>query len=135
MNGRFSYLNAGDEIGVVRYNRSYGGFVSSQFGTVTKVNGHGHIFVNVGKDEDLRFTKNGEQYRNERFGVSLVDPDRLRTELAVEQTRRNRASIVREIESTLKSGWSYSGTWHPSEERIDALKDLVAKLEESAKES
>jgi hypothetical protein len=115
----------GETVGVVR--RSRYGLVSSQFGTVTKINGYGHIFVQAGERE-FRFTRRGAAYKAE-YGPSLCNADMLRKEIERETLRKDRASIAREIEQELKSGWSYSGTFHASAERIDTLKTLLGNLE------
>lgn len=117
----------GDEVGIVRRNRSYGGISTAKFGTVSKINGHGHIFVQAG-DETLCFNKRGDSYKNE-WGPRLTHAAQLRTELAVEAVRREQARIAREIEQTLKDGYAYSGRFFASQERVDTLKNLVAQLE------
>jgi len=33
------------------------------------------------------------------------------------------------MEQALKEGWSYSGTFHVSQERVDTLKNLLAEME------
>ena len=119
-------LNAGDEVGIARHNRY--GFASATFGHVVKINGHGHIYVDTGKGDYVRFDKRGNAYKN-NWGPSLVDAAKLREQLAAEQVRKDRSRVAREMEQALKDGWSYSGTWHPSQERIDTLKNLVAELE------
>lgn len=118
----------GEEVGVVRRNRNYGGLISTRFGTVTKINGHGHIFVQTGEQE-LRFTRRGYAYKNEDFGPSLCDADKLRKEIAQEERRKEQVRIACAIEQTVKEGYSYSGRFHAAQERIDALKNLLAELE------
>jgi glycine/D-amino acid oxidase-like deaminating enzyme len=119
-------LNAGDEVGIAR--RSRYGLASAAFGRVVKINGHGHIYVDLGKGDYVRFDKNGNAYKNS-YGPSLVDADKLRKEIAQEERRKDRARVAREMEQALKDGWSHSGTWHPSQERIDTLKNLIAEME------
>jgi hypothetical protein len=102
--------------------------MSARFGIVTKINGHGHIFVQL-NDSEKRFNKHGEEYKNERFGDSLVDADKLEKYLDDEAKRKAVASVARKIENTMKEGWSYSGTWHKSDDRIAELKSLIAELE------
>ena len=117
----------GEEVGIVRRNRTYGGLSMACFGTVTKINGHGHIFVQSG-DIEYRFTKTGHAYQNE-WGPRLTLAALLRAEMAHEAERKERARVARELEAELKAGWSYSGTFHASEERVAALKNLVSELE------
>ena len=123
----------GETVGIVRYNRTYGGIVSSRFGTVSKVNGHGHIVVQC-DDKEYRFTKRGAAYKDS-YGPSLIDAAQLRAELARETERKERARLARELEAELKSGWSYSGTFHATAERIAAMKNLLADLEKVAVDS
>lgn len=123
-------VQVGETVGIVRYNRTYGGILFSKFGTVSKVNGHGHIFVQC-DDREYRFTKQGNAYRDS-YGPSLIQADRLSKELAREAERKERAQLARELEAELKSGWSYSGTFHATAERIAAMKNLLADLEKVA---
>jgi hypothetical protein len=118
--------SVGEEVGIVRNSR-YGGFLTSRFGTVTKINGHGHIYVQSG-DQEFRFNRRGNPYKD-NFGPSLCHAAQLRAELARDGQRKERARIAREIEQKLKEGWSYSGTFHASEERIGNIKSLIADLE------
>jgi hypothetical protein len=117
----------GEEVGIVRRNCAYGGLSMARFGTVTKINGHGHIFVQSG-DTEYRFTKTGHAYRDE-WGPRLTLAALLRAEMAHEAGRKERARVARELEAELKAGWSCSGTFHATEERVAALKNLVAELE------
>ena len=117
----------GEEVGIVRRNRTYGGLSMARFGTVTKINGHGHIFVQS-EDKEYRFTKTGDAYKD-NWGPHLIHAASLRAEMAREAERKERARVARELEAELKAGWSYSGTFHATEERIAALKTLVAELE------
>ena len=118
----------GEEVGIIRRNRSYSGLSMARFGTVSKINGHGHIYVQCGEHE-LRFTRRGDSYKSENYGPHLCHADLLRVEIAREEQRKNRARLAREMEQTLKDGWSYSGTFHVSQERVDTLKNLLADLE------
>ncbi len=120
-------IKVGEEVGVVRRNRTYGGLSMARFGTVTKINGHGHIFVQCG-DTEYRFTKRGNAY-NDNYGPGLTHAASLRAELARDNCRKERARLARELEAELKAGWSYSGTFHATDERIVAMKNLLAELE------
>jgi hypothetical protein len=119
-------MNIGQEVGIARSTRY--GYMSIQYGHVVKINGYGHIYVDTGKGDYIKFDKNGKSYKND-YGPSLVDAVKLRAYEVAETKRKKVAETVRSIERTIKDGWSYSGTWHTSEERIKALKEAVAELE------
>ena len=121
-------ITVGEEVGIVRRNRSYGGLSMARFGTVTKINGHGHIYVQSG-DQEYRFTRRGGAYKDD-YGPHLCHAAQLRAELAREEERKTRARLAREMEQTLKDGWSYSGTFHVSQERVAQMKALVAEMEQ-----
>lgn len=125
-NGDF-VIAVGEEVGVGRWHHSSGRILNSKFGTVTKINGHGHIFVQVG-DEILCFNKRGLPYKNE-WGPSLIHAAQLRSQLEIDARRQEQVRIAREIETKMKEGYSYSGRFFVSQDRVDALKNLVAELE------
>lgn len=124
--GEFA-TKVGEEVGVVRRHSRDGTVLSSKFGTVTKINGHGHIFVQSG-DTEYRFTKTGDAYKD-NWGPSLMHAAQLRAQIAADERRREQVRVARAMEQTLKEGYSYSGRFFPTAERIDALKNLVAEME------
>lgn len=117
----------GEEVGIVRQHSRDGTILMSRFGTVTKINGYGHIFVQVG-DEERRFDKTGKAYKD-RWGPSLMHAAQLRKHQASEAIRKEQVRIARAMEQELKNGYSYSGRFFPTPERIDALKYLLAEME------
>ena len=119
-------IEVGKEVGVVRRG-GRGNVLDGKFGVITKINGHGHIFVKVGENE-LRFHRNGDAYKND-WGPCICHAEQLRVEMKRDVERKEVAKTAREIEETLKSGWNYSGNWFASKERVETLKNLVAKLE------
>lgn len=119
-------IAVGEEVGLVRFHR-HGNVLFSKFGTVTKINGHGHIFVQVG-DTEYRFTKTGNAYKDQ-WGPNLIHAAQLRMKLAAEERRKEQVRVARAMEQTLKEGYSYSGRFFASEERVTALKNLLADLE------
>jgi hypothetical protein len=120
-------VSVGETVGVVRRNRTYGGFISAAYGTVSKINGHGHIFVQLGNTEH-RFTRRGYAYKDD-YGPGLMHADQLRREQAQDDVRKEQVRIARAMEQELKEGYSYSGRFFPTAERIAALKNLLADLE------
>ena len=117
----------GEEVGIVRQHRTSGTLLTARFGTVTKINGHGHIFVQSG-DREFVFNKRGNAYKDD-YGPSLMHADRLRYIQASEERRKEQVRIARAMEQELKEGYSYSGRFFPTAERIAALKNLLAEME------
>jgi hypothetical protein len=124
--GEFA-IKVGEEVGVVRRHSRDGTVLSSKFGIVTKINGHGHIFVQSG-DTEHRFTKTGDAYKD-NWGPSLIHAAQLRAQLAAEERRKEQVRVARAMEQTLKEGYSYSGRFFVSQERIDKLKEVLAEME------
>jgi hypothetical protein len=120
--------SVGEEVGVVRQHSRDGTILNSWFGTVTKINGHGHIFVQRG-EEELRFDKQGNAYKD-KWGPSLMDAAKLRSHLAADARRKEQVRLARAMEQTLKDGYSYSGRFFVSQERVAALKNLLAEMEQ-----
>ena len=118
----------GDEVGIVRQHSRTGDVLNSSFGTVTKINGYGHIFVKNG-EEEMRFDKQGNAYKNQ-WGPSLMNAAKLRSVLAANARRKEQVRLARAMEQTLKEGYSYSGRFFVSQERVAALKNLLAEMEE-----
>ena len=116
----------GETVGIVRQHR-HGTILMSRFGTVTKVNGHGHIFVQS-EDKEYRFTKTGDAYKDS-YGPSLMQAAKLRMIQESETRRKEQVRVARAMEQTLKEGYSYAGRFFPTAERIAALKNLLSELE------
>jgi hypothetical protein len=124
-------VSVGETVGVVRRNRTYGGFISAAYGTVSKINGHGHIYVQLG-DQEYRFTRRGYAYKDD-YGPGLMHAAQLRVEQAREEKRKTINTVARELEQKVKEGWGYSGTFHATAELVEELEALVAKLKENVK--
>ena len=116
----------GETVGIVRQHR-HGTILMSRFGTVTKVNGHGHIFVQS-DDKEYRFTKTGDAYKD-NYGPSLMQAAKLRMIQESETRRKEQVRVARAMEQELKEGYAYSGRFFPTAERIAALKTLLAEME------
>ena len=116
----------GETVGIVRQHR-HGTILMSRFGTVTKVNGHGHIFVQC-DDQEYRFTKTGDAYKDS-YGPSLMQAAKLRMIQESETRRKEQVRVARAMEQELKEGYAYSGRFFPTAERIAALKNLLAEME------
>jgi len=118
--------SVGETVGIVRQHR-HGTILMSRFGTVTKINGHGHIYVQCG-DQEYRFTRRGYAYKDD-YGPGLMQAVKLRMIQEGETRRKEQVRIARAMEQELKEGYSYSGRFFPTQERIAALKNLLADLE------
>jgi hypothetical protein len=122
-------ISVGEEVGIVRRHSGYGTLLTAMFATVTKINGHGHIFVQWDNGEkEMRFTRTGDAYKNDH-GPRLTHAASLRAEIARENQRKAKVRLAREMEQELKNGWSYSGTFHVNKERLDTLKNILAEME------
>jgi hypothetical protein len=121
-------IGVGDEVGIVRHGRN-SGILSSKFGTVTKINGHGHIFVQSG-DQELRFDRRGSAYKD-TYGPDLIHAAQLRAQLVEENRRKTQSKLAREIEQTVKGGFGYNGRFFTTKERLDEIKCLVSQLEKT----
>ena len=119
--------SVGETVGIVRQHRNSGTIRMSRFGTVTKINGHGHIFVQS-DDREFVFNRRGAAYKDD-YGPNLMHAAQLRKIMESEARRKEQVRIAREMEQTLKEGYSYSGRFFPSPERIAQLKNLLAEME------
>ncbi len=117
-------VKVGEEIGLIRES-STGTIYQSFFGTVTKINGYGHIFVKSG-DKEFRFTKDGRLYK-EKYGPSLIDADKLRRLVDMENQRKEQTRLGREMKQILENQFTYSGSFHISRKFIELMEN---KLEE-----
>jgi len=119
--------SVGETVGIVRQHRTSGTLLTARFGTVTKINGHGHIYVQSG-DQEYRFTRRGYAYKDD-YGPGLMHAAKLRSIQASETRRKEQVRIARAMEQELKEGYSYSGRFFPTAERIARLKTILAEME------
>lgn len=126
-------VQIGQEVGFYRQS-SRGNLLSADFGTVTKINGHGHISVlSQGEIANVTriFDKNGNQRgigRHLDGGLRLIEAQNLRTRLAEQTAARDRRNKAKELEQKLKDMWSYGGDFHITESRKAELKALIDAL-------
>ncbi len=113
----------GDMVGYFRVGGTGGRMMDVGFGKVTKINGHGHIFLDTGKV----FTKHGDE-RGNKYGVCLVDAGHLRKRVADEQARQDKAILVRNLIQKLQGSFSYSGTVHIDGDTKQELLAMVNSL-------
>jgi hypothetical protein len=120
-------VEVGEEVGVARCTRY--GFQSHRFGTISKVNGHGHIFVALADGKELRFDKHGDAYKD-KYGPSLFTAAHLRNDLAVAAKHREQRATAIALQSAVQGGFTGSGRFWATPQRIAEIKELLNKLEE-----
>lgn len=123
-------VQIGQEVGFYRQS-SWGNLLSADFGTVTKINGHGHISVlTQGETANVTriFDKNGNQRGFEYGGLRLIEAQNLRTRLAEQTAARDRRNKAKDLENMIKSMWTYGGDFHITESRKAELKALIDAL-------
>lgn len=124
-------LVVGAEVGVARYTR-YGTLDNPRFGRVTKINGYGHIEVDVEGLGLRKFDKYGKPYKSTTsFGQVLQDATHLRSAMAAEAVKKEQARLAHEIDKTMSDAWTYDGRWHANADRIAHLRFLLDRMEET----
>ena len=121
------------EVGIVRYARFGFSPIFSAIGTVTKINGYGHIFVKASHGKEYRFDKYGNEYKVEYGGKSLTDPNALRALLQRNEKAGAVTRAANELLEQIKDGFSGDRRFHATEERLNALQDALNKIKEMAK--
>ena len=114
-------LNVGDEVGFGRNARF--GLISTGFGRVTKINGHGHITLDTGKV----FDKHGKE-RGTNYGVNLIDADALRVSIAQADEQRERRDRIRALQDKVASLAGLGGRFEVLPEDKAELLALVNAL-------
>ena len=106
---------------------------SSGFGTITKINGHGHIIVKMevpradGVDE-IEFDKYGDERKDARFGRKLCTEASL-LEMNAEKEERNRAALaVEALKKEIEDHRCGNGRYNITEETKATLRALVEAL-------
>ena len=122
-----------EEVGIVRYARFGFAPIFSAIGTVTKINGYGHIFVKDTNGAEYRFDKYGNEYKVEYGGKSLTDPNALRALLQRNEKAGAVTRAANELLEQIKDGFSGDRRFHATEERLNALQDALNKIKEMAK--
>lgn len=115
----------GQEVGIAR--RASFGLTACTFGTVTKINGHGHIFVET-PNGTSRFNKHGDSYQYD-YGPRLICADDLRKELLAETRKKDQRRAALELQEAVQQGFAGNGRFWATGERIDEIKIALAALE------
>ena len=116
-------VKVGDEVAFA-YFHSMGTPLYKGFGTVTKINGHGHIILDNGKVFDKRGKERGMKYSE----TQLMCPDHLREILTTQEQRRARTQTVRDMIEKLNGCITYVGTAQVDAELKADLQALLNQL-------
>jgi hypothetical protein len=116
----------GQAIGYVRYSRY--GLQAWGFGTIEKINGHGHIFVKAPAGT-RRFDKFGDSYQD-LYGPKLIGAARLTGLVEHEERVRNTDKAVRELLEVVSNRRCGSGDYTMNTETLDDIDAMVKKLRE-----
>jgi hypothetical protein len=121
-----SDLKVGDEVGIIYRGISFSHpLLSSKFGTVTRINGHGHIFVTTTDGKEYKFNKFGEP--KDKYVGNICDANELRKEIKAAEKRKEINSLVNEMKTIIdESRWN--NDYHMTAERLLGMKDILNKL-------
>jgi hypothetical protein len=124
----FRYVTAtvGQEVGIARSTRY--GTQGRCFGIVTKLNGHGHIFVTTDSGEKMRFDKHGDSYKNE-YGPSLYSAEYLRKNIADDLKQQQQRRAADALQTAIKQNYAGSGRYWNTAESVAALRALLDEME------
>mgnify|MGYP003641234302 CR=1 FL=1 len=126
---RFGTATVGQEVGIARSTR-YGN-QSRRFGTVTKINGHGHIFVTTDSGEEMRFDKHGDSYKKD-YGPSLYSAEYLRKDIADDLRQKQQRAAANALQTALKGNYAHTGHYWNTVSSIAVLKELLNEMEKLA---
>lgn len=110
-----------DVVGFARFH-SFGSILTHGFGTVTKINGHGHIFIKTQRGDEKRFDKYGNSYKDD-YGPSLIGAARLTEILEQQKNKSNIRKMSKELAELVVNKTV-------TNEMLDELEVKIAKLRE-----
>lgn len=120
----------GDEVSVAHVSHRGRWPHSPRIGRVTKINGHGHIFVEVeghnGKFEE-RFDKHGNPYKKS-YGPRLVGAEWLRKELAERDRQQKLNTLAKAISTSLDERRTGYGDYILTEDDMVRLETYIAEV-------
>ncbi len=118
-----SMYAVGDEVGYVRY---YMGTMMSQgISHVVKINHHGHILLENGK----QFDKHGAERKVTHGGARLINADVLRAQIAQVAADRQRSQMAQELIQLVQGQRDGHGRQHEASKEIRArMMQLVNQL-------
>lgn len=124
-------LTVGTRVAFARWHHWGGRPLSYGFGTVSKINGHGHITV-VDKSGKLLKPKVFDKYGQERhssWGHMLVSAESLQANLDSNDRQQSINAKVKAMVEKLEGKKNSHGDIHPDQEVADVLKDLAWRIE------
>jgi hypothetical protein len=83
----------GDEVGYYRSHNWHGTILGHGFGRVVKINHHGHITLDNGR----QFDRHGDERKVEYGGLRLIVADELHKQLALREQQRARNRAAQEL--------------------------------------
>jgi len=120
-------LEVGNLVGFVRYG-SNGHIFNYGFGTVEKINGHGHIYVAT-ENGQKKFDRRGNSYKDNYGPVLVTDVFGLQKRIAKLAADKEISSVVRKIERTIKQQYTGGGSFVSNLTVVETLKELISELE------
>ena len=133
-------LSIGDRVGYARWHHWGGRPLSHGFGTVTKINGHGHVTITpdvaavlLGKPDtskNLMFDKYGKERGKGNYGMSLVSVESLRADLDACDRKASISRKFQELKDHIKNHSICGNSQvNPTQETADMLKELAHRIE------
>ena len=114
----------GDEVGYGRHHQ-WGTLLQHGFSRVAKINHHGHIILENGRE----FDKHGQERKREYGGLRLFAADRLRAELQHIEERRARGRAASELKALIDGQRNGFGEQCPTSDEVRArMIELVNQL-------
>jgi hypothetical protein len=125
----FNELKVGDEVGITNRRWRSPFYHTFIYGTVSKVNGFGHVFVDVkrpdGEVYQYRFNSRGDEYKKEYSSIQLIEASALRQHERAKNRQRkldNQAKAMLELINGRRTG---NGNYNLTEQMLDDLESLV----------
>jgi hypothetical protein len=117
----------GQEVGIARNTRY--GFQGHCFGSIVKINGHGHIFVTSDTGYEMRFDKRGNSYKSD-YGPRLYGAEYIRKDMAEELKQKQQRAAAVALQDAIKNNYAGNGRYWNTVDSVAHLKQLLGKLEQ-----
>jgi hypothetical protein len=125
-------IQVGERVGYARFH-SFGSILSHGFGTVTKINGHGHITVKSDNGTELVFDRQGRPRKNE-YGPDLIHAAQLERLLAAKAQQQKRNALKKEMENRIEFHTVGKG-FIINRDTIAAFEDILEQMKKLVDES